>query len=294
MNSASNLAVKPEPTAANADALVELQNVTIEFSTRAGPVTAVRDISWQLQRGEILGIVGESGSGKSVSSLALIGLLDSNGKIASGRLNYRGHCLGQNRKQDAQLRSSMAMIFQYPRMALNPIRPVGKQIIDVLKAVGIRGSKKDYQQRALTLLEEVKIRDPEQRLHAYPFELSGGMCQRILIAMALAREPKLLIADEPTTGLDVVTQEAILELIVEAARERDMGCMLITHDLGLAAKYCHRIAVMEKGRLVEQGDAHSLFTRPKEYYTRSLIAATPALMTDLDHLRSVIQTERHQ
>lgn len=270
-------------------ALVRLDDVTIGFNTRQGKVMAVKNASWQIERGEILGIVGESGSGKSVSTLALIGLLDANGFVESGTIEYKNQRLAlDDPGRDKKLRSSMAMIFQYPRTALNPIRRVGQQIIDVLLAIGVKGRQRDLKARALQLLEEVQIHDPEQRFYAYPFELSGGMCQRILIAMALAREPDLLIADEPTTGLDVVTQQTILELITTAASRRKMATLFITHDLGLAAKYCDRIVVMQTGCIVEQAPARELFSNPRHPYTRALIAATPALMSSLDELRGVI------
>ncbi len=276
----------------DAEPVVSVNQLSIGFHTRQGDITAVRDVTWQVHRGEILGIVGESGSGKSVSTLALIGLLDDNGYIVSGSMTYQQHLLTARSKsaQEKQYRASMAMIFQYPRMALNPIRRVGKQLMDVLQVIGTPGNRAVLKARAIELLNEVQIHEPEQRFHAYPFELSGGMCQRVLIAMALARSPDLLIADEPTTGLDVVTQDAILGMITQAATTRQMATLLITHDLGLAAKYCHRIVVMEQGQVVEQAPAKALFTNPKHPYTRALIAATPALMRDLDDLRAVYRT----
>lgn len=273
-----------------ATAVVEIDQLSIGFHTRQGDITVVSDASWQLQRGEILGIVGESGSGKSVSTLALIGLLDDNGFIKAGSMRYKGTPLGVDETTDRSLRTSMAMIFQYPRMALNPIRRVGLQLVDVLRAMGVGGNARALKARAIALLDEVQIHDPEQRYYSYPFEMSGGMCQRVLIAMALARSPDLLIADEPTTGLDVLTQQAILELITAQANARQMATLFITHDLGLAAKHCHRIVVMEKGRVVEQAPAAQLFANPQHPYTRTLIAATPALMRDLDQLRAVYST----
>lgn len=267
--------------------LLEMDRLSINFSTRKGLVNAVDEVSWTLSPGEMLGIVGESGSGKSVSTLALMGLLDANGVVAGGEMRYRGQVLGRDPAGDHALRSRMAMIFQYPRMALNPIRRVGLQIVDVLRVMGEPGNRGALKARAIALLDEVQISQPEQRFYAYPFELSGGMCQRILIAMALARSPDLLVADEPTTGLDVVTQEAILALIADAAQRRQMATLFITHDLGLAAKHCQRIVVMQKGRVVESAPAAELFAAPRQHYTRSLIAATPALMKNLDQLREV-------
>lgn len=258
--------------------LVDIQNLTLEFSTRKGKVTAVQDISIQIAKGETLGIVGESGSGKSVTSYALMRILDQAGKIAQGTITFGGINIDQaSEKTLSDLRGrEMSMIFQNPRAALNPIRTIGKQIEDVLieHKLAVRGQAK---KKAIAMLEAVKIRDPEKRYYSYPFELSGGMCQRVVIALALACRPQLLIADEPTTGLDVTTQKAVMDLVVELAHERKMATLLITHDLGLAAAYCDRIVVMEKGKVVEAATREELFSNPKHPYTRRLIKATPRL-----------------
>ena len=204
--------------------------------------------------GRTLGIVGESGSGKSVTSLAVMRLLDRAGRIDTGRVLFNGRDITRARHGDLQsLRgAAMSMIFQNPRAALNPIRTVEQQIVDVLRAHR-RIAPAAARAQALDLLRAVLIRDPEQRLHAYPAELSGGMCQRVMIAMAIACEPSLLIADEPTTGLDVTTQQAVMDLLAGITADRGMAMILITHDLGLAARYCGEIAVMERGLMVEQG-----------------------------------------
>jgi len=256
--------------------LVSVEDLTVEFSTRDGTVAAVRDVSFSLGRGETLGIVGESGSGKSVTSFALMRILDGNGTIAHGELSYSG--IDLRRATDRTMREvrgrEISMIFQNPRSALNPIRKVGQQIEDVLSehAVAVGATAK---RRAIELLETVRIHDPEQRYHAYPHELSGGMCQRVVIALALACEPKVLIADEPTTGLDVTTQKAIVDMIRDLTVARGLSTILITHDLGLAASYCQRIIVMKTGEVIEQADVADLFASPRQAYTRALMEATP-------------------
>ena len=265
--------------------LLQVDGLHVTFRTRHGTVPALRGVGFALQAGETLGIVGESGSGKSVTSLAIMRLLDRAGRITGGRVTFAGQDITQAGRADLrQLRgAAMSMIFQNPRAALNPIRPVGRQIADVLRAH--RGlSAPAARTRALDLLRAVLIRDPESRLHAYPGELSGGMCQRVMIAMAIACKPQLLIADEPTTGLDVTTQQAVMDLLARITREHGMAMMLITHDLGLAARYCGRIAVMEAGIVVEQGPTATLFQAPRHPYTRRLIAASPTRHSTLADL----------
>lgn len=256
--------------------LLSIQDLKVAFRTRRGSVNAVRGVSLEIGKGEILGIVGESGSGKSVTSYALMRLLDKNGSITGGALSYGGIDLKTVRESTMRdLRGrEISMIFQNPRAALNPIRKVGHQIEDVLRRHS-RATRSSARAEAIKALEAVKIRDAETRYDAYPFELSGGMCQRVVIALALACDPKLLIADEPTTGLDITTQKAVMDLIAELMSERDMSAMVITHDLGLAAQYCDRIVVMKDGEVVEEGSAERLFTAPQHAYTRKLVDATP-------------------
>lgn len=256
--------------------LLDVGRLTIDFATRNGTVRAIEDVSLEVRRGEMLGIVGESGSGKSVTSYAVMRILDRAGRIVGGRMVYGGISLHKAREKDMMdIRGrEISMIFQNPRTALNPIRKVGKQIGDVLVQHSL-ATRANARERAIEMLRSVRIRDPEQRYHAYPFELSGGMCQRVVIAIALACKPQLLIADEPTTGLDVTTQKAVMDLIVDLARERNMATILITHDLGLATAYCDRLMVMEKGRVVEAAGAAELFRAPAHDYTRRLIQATP-------------------
>ncbi|WP_434052944.1 MAG: ABC transporter ATP-binding protein [Roseibium sp.] len=256
--------------------LLSIKDLKVAFSTRRGSVEAVRGVSLGVDKGEILGVVGESGSGKSVTSYALMRLLDKNGSITGGALSYGGIDLKTVRESDMRdLRGrEISMIFQNPRAALNPIRKVGHQIEDVLRRHS-RATRSNARAEAIKALEAVKIRDAQTRYDAYPFELSGGMCQRVVIALALACDPKLLIADEPTTGLDITTQKAVMDLIAELISERDMSAMVITHDLGLAAQYCDRIVVMKDGEVVEEGSAERLFTAPQHAYTRKLVDATP-------------------
>ena len=256
--------------------LLQIDDLRISFSTRGGTVKALKGVSLSLAAGETLGLVGESGSGKSVTAFSVMRLLDRAASIEGGRILYAGQDITRASKSDLRsLRgAAMTMVFQNPRAALNPIRTVGLQIADALRA-HIDVSAKEARARALDLLKAVKIRDSEARLDAYPHELSGGMCQRVMIAMAMSCEPRLLIADEPTTGLDVTTQKTVMDLLAELTRSRGMALMLITHDLGLAAEYCDRVAVMEQGSIVETAKPASLFSAPQHAYTKRLVAASP-------------------
>jgi len=258
------------------NALVEVKDLSVDFSTRNGVVHAVRDVSFSLMKGQTLGIVGESGSGKSVTSYTLMRILDQAGYISGGSVSFGGMDIGNaSEKNMVLLRGrEISMVFQNPRSALNPIRKVGQQIEDVL-CQHLQATRHDAKQKAIDVLRQVRINNPGERYHAYPFELSGGMCQRIVIALALACRPQLMIADEPTTGLDVTTQKAVMDLMAELTRERNMATILITHDLGLAAAYCDHLIVMKDGEVVEAADAKSLFQNPQHPYTKKLIRATP-------------------
>jgi peptide/nickel transport system ATP-binding protein len=266
--------------------LLDVHDLTVEFSTRRGIVRAVQHVNISVVRGETVGIVGESGSGKSVTSYAVMRILDRAGRIAEGSVMFSGIDLkGASEAAMRELRGrEISMIFQNPRAALNPIRKVGDQIEDVLRQHVQQAMAADRGKKAIEALEQVKIARPRERYHAYPFELSGGMCQRVVIALALASNPQLLIADEPTTGLDVTTQKAVMDLIVELTRRRGMSTLLITHDLGLAAAYCDRVVVMEKGCVVETAKSADIFAKPAHPYTRKLMRATPRLGVSLREL----------
>jgi peptide/nickel transport system ATP-binding protein len=256
--------------------LLDVRDLTVEFTTRRGIVRAVQHVDIAVAKGETLGIVGESGSGKSVTSYAVMRILDRAGRIAEGSVSFSGvdvRAADEDQMRDLRGRE-ISMIFQNPRAALNPIRKVGRQIEDVLRQHA-QAASKDITDKAVAILEQVRIARARERYHAYPFELSGGMCQRVVIALALACRPQLLIADEPTTGLDVTTQKTVMDLVVELTRERAMSTILITHDLGLAAAYCDRVVVMEKGHVVETAASKTIFTAPSHPYTRKLMRATP-------------------
>ena len=265
--------------------LLDVADLTVEFSTRRGIVRAVEHVDVRIAKGETVGIVGESGSGKSVTSYAVMRILDRAGSIAAGAVHFTG--LDVRAASEDQMRNlrgrEMSMIFQNPRAALNPIRKVGRQIEDVLEQHSQVDSSA-LTDKAIEMLDQVRIARPRERYHAYPFELSGGMCQRVVIALALACRPQLLIADEPTTGLDVTTQKTVMDLIVELTKQRGMSTILITHDLGLAATYCDRVVVMEKGRVVETAPSREIFTAPSHPYTRKLMRATPRPGTSLRDL----------
>jgi peptide/nickel transport system ATP-binding protein len=269
-----------------AQPLLDVNDLTVEFATRRGIVKAVQHVNITVAKGETLGIVGESGSGKSVTSYAVMRILDRAGKIAEGSVVFSGidvKTATEDQMRDLRGRE-ISMIFQNPRAALNPIRKVGDQIEDVLRQHVQQAQAGDRGEKAIEALEAVKIARPRERYHAYPFELSGGMCQRVVIALALACNPQLLIADEPTTGLDVTTQKAVMDLIVELTKRRGMSTILITHDLGLAAAYCDRVVVMEKGRVVETALSADIFANPEHAYTKKLMRATPRLGVSLRDL----------
>ncbi len=257
-------------------AFVDVRDLSVDFKTRNGVVHAVRHVSFTLEKGRTLGIVGESGSGKSVTSYSLMRILDAAGVIAGGGISFDGVDIAQASERTMRdIRGrEISMIFQNPRAALNPIRKVGHQIEDVLRQ-HVQADRSNVREKAIEALRAVRINNPEERYHSYPFELSGGMCQRIVIALALACRPQLLIADEPTTGLDVTTQKAVMDLVAELTRERGMAMILITHDLGLAAAYCDHLIVMKSGEVVETAPALELFRNPQHAYTKRLLRATP-------------------
>ena len=273
--------------------LLRIEDLHVTFSTRRGLVEAVRGVTLSLGVGEMLGLVGESGSGKSVTGFATTRLLDAAGRVTAGRILFRGQDITKISDGDFRMLhgAAISMIFQNPRAALNPIRAIGQQIADAIQSHK-RMSKQQAAEEALELLRAVQIRDPEKRMAAYPHELSGGMCQRVMIAIAISCAPKLLIADEPTTGLDVTTQKVVMDLLAGIAAERGMATILITHDLGLAARYCRRVVVMEQGRLVEEAAPQTLFRNPRHVYTKRLVAASPTATSRIEDL--VTDEERSQ
>jgi peptide/nickel transport system ATP-binding protein len=267
---------------------LQVEDLAVEFRTRSGVVKALEAVSFAVGKGETLAIVGESGSGKSVTAYALMGILDPAGRITAGRAVLGGlDLLAASPGQLADVRGrEIAMIFQNPRTALNPIRPVGRQIADVLMRHG-NITRVEAPARAVDLLRAVGITDPARRAKAYPFEMSGGMCQRVMIAIALAARPALLIADEPTTGLDVTTQAVIMDIIEKLAGESGMATIFITHDLALAGQRADRIVVMHAGHVVESAPTRELIAHPTHPYTAELIAATPDAAASLDALASI-------
>jgi peptide/nickel transport system ATP-binding protein len=268
--------------------LLSVKDLSLEFRTRSGTVRALENVTLEVKKGETVGIVGESGSGKSVLSYAILRILDPAARVTRGAVSFGG--LDVLTASEATLQEvrgrEAAMIFQSARTALNPIRRVGAQIEDVLRA-HTTTLRADLRKKAVECLAQVRIPDPERRYDAYPFELSGGQCQRVMIALALACNPQLLIADEPTTGLDVTTQAAIMDLVRELSRERQMATVFITHDLALASEYCDRIVVMHAGHVVEAAPTRELFSRPRHPYTARLIASTPTREGSIASLSSI-------
>jgi oligopeptide/dipeptide ABC transporter ATP-binding protein len=266
-------------------AILEVKDLRTHFHTRDGVVKAVDGVDLSVKAGEVLGIVGESGCGKSVTSLSIMGLIPKPGKIESGEILFKGeNLLDMSKKQIAGLRGEhISMIFQQPTSSLNPVTKVGAQISEVYQ-IHRDTTKKVGRQKATEMLERVGIPDPESRASSHPHEFSGGMAQRVMIAMALALEPELLIADEPTTALDVTIQAQILDLMRQLQRESGTAVLLITHDLGVVAEMADRIAVMYAGQIVEEGAVTELFAHPKHPYTQGLIGSVPVLGRVLDEL----------
>ncbi len=266
--------------------LLQVNGLSTWFHTRDGIVKAVDGVSFEVHRGEVLGLVGESGCGKSVTSLSIMQLVPSPGRNEGGEVLFDGeNILEMSRRELESLRGErISMIFQQPQSSLNPVTSVGVQISEVFE-IHRRLKRAVGEERAVELLTRVGIPDPVERIEGYPHEFSGGMAQRVMIAMALALEPELLIADEPTTALDVTIQAQILDLIRDLRREEGTAVILITHDLGVVAEMADRVAVMYAGEIVEEADTESLFADPKHPYTQGLISSIPVLgevETELD------------
>lgn len=258
--------------------LLEIKDEKLSFFTPAGEVKALNGVSFSMNEGEVLGIVGESGSGKSVTAYSIMGLTAYPGKLIGGTIYFNGHQIEKmSEKEMRKIRGNeVSIIFQDPMTSLNPVYTIGNQITEVIRLHTGKNKKEAYD-RAKELLELVGINEPTKRLKQYPHELSGGMRQRVMIAIALACEPKLLIADEPTTALDVTIQAQILELMQELRQKLGMSIIMITHDLGVVASMCERIAVMYAGHIVEYGTADEIFYEPKHEYTKGLINSIPKL-----------------
>ena len=262
--------------------LLEVEDLHVSFFTPAGEVKAVGGISYTLDEDEVMGIVGESGSGKSQEAYAIMGLLQSPGKVIGGSIIFEGEdVLAKTKKEMTELRGGRAaMIFQNPMTSLNPVYTIGNQLVEALRAHDKAISKEDAAQRAMEMLTMVGINNVEQRMKQYPHELSGGMRQRVMIAMALSCKPKLLIADEPTTALDVTIQAQIMKLLGELRREKNMAMILITHDIGVVANMADRVIVMYAGQIVEEAPVLALFDDPKHPYTRALLDTVPTIRDD--------------
>ena len=270
----------------NGAPLLEVESLQVQFFTRGGTAHAVRDVSFSIRPGETLGLVGESGSGKSVTAFSILGLIQLPGRITGGDVRWKGESLlgaGGERRLQRIRGKELAVVFQDPMTSLNPLFTVDKQIGEVLRLH--RGmSRGEAHERVVELLDLVGIPSPRAKAKAYPHELSGGQRQRVMIAMALAGEPELLIADEPTTALDVTIQAQILELIADLQHQLGLAVLLITHDLGVVAEVCARVAVMYGGKIMETGTALDLFERPGHPYTKGLLSSTPRLDVVLPRL----------
>ncbi|MEX1662340.1 ABC transporter ATP-binding protein [uncultured Thioclava sp.] len=256
--------------------LLKIRNLTVEFDTAAGPFRAVDSIDVEVSQREVLAIVGESGSGKSVSMLAVMGLLPDTATITADVMEYDGRDMLKmsDRERRSIIGREISMIFQEPISSLNPSFTCGYQIEEVLhRHLGLKGAA--AHKRALELFDQVGIPEPERRLRSYPHQLSGGQCQRVMIAMAIACKPKLLIADEPTTALDVTIQKQILDLLMALQEDYGMGLIMITHDMGVVAETADRVSVQYQGKKMEEADVLSLFENPQHPYTRALLAALP-------------------
>ena len=272
-------------------ALLEVRDLHTAFTTPAGTVNAVNGVSFNLERGKVLGIVGESGSGKSVTAYSIMQILEKNGQIVSGSIKVDGkELVGVGEKVMKTIRGNkVSIVFQDPMTSLNPTYTIGHQLIEAIVLHTDRNRKQAHA-RAVELLRLVNINEPEKRMKQYPFEFSGGMRQRIVIAMALACEPDILIADEPTTALDVTIQAQILELMQSLQKELGMAIIMITHDLGVVAQMCDEVIVMYAGSICEQGTADEIFYNPRHEYTKGLLRSIPTVNNDDEELEPISGT----
>ena len=268
--------------------LLTVSHLAIDFETRYGVVRAVEDVSFTLNKGEVLALVGESGSGKSITAYSILNLLDTNGRLAEGKINYHGMALhNADKKMLSEVRGrEIAMIFQNPMSTLNPIRKVGEHLSDMLRTHGYP-SFSTISEEITKLLHQVEIYDVERVRNAYPFELSGGMCQRVMIALALACKSRVLIADEPTTALDVTIQAQIMALLNDLKKEFNTAIIMITHDLGVVAGSCDKVLVMYAGRTMEYGTVDEIFYKPSHPYTEGLLKSIPRLDGNDDVLATI-------
>jgi peptide/nickel transport system ATP-binding protein len=278
----------------NKEILLEVKNLVTEFKTESEAVKAVNNVSFTLHKGETIGIVGESGSGKSVTSLSVMKLIPNPpGKISAGEIIYHSRNAGPidlvkatNKEMREYRGNEIAMIFQEPMTSLNPVYTCGDQVMEAI-ILHQKLNKKDARAKTLELFKKVQLPRPEEILDTYPHQISGGQKQRVMIAMAMSCNPSILIADEPTTALDVTVQKTILDLMLELQRENDMGIMFITHDLGVIAELADKVIVMYKGKIVEQGSVMDIFTNPQHPYTKGLLACRPPLSKRLHFLPTV-------
>jgi peptide/nickel transport system ATP-binding protein len=268
--------------------LLQVNNLVVEFPSRHGTLRAIDDISFEIAPGEILGVVGESGAGKSLTGASIIGLLEPPGRVASGQILLEGRRIDNlDHEQMRHIRGrKIGAIFQDPLTSLNPLYTVGRQLVETIQA-HLPVSGEEARRRAIRLLEDTGIPAAGQRIEHYPHQFSGGMRQRVVIALALAAEPKLIVADEPTTALDVSIQAQIIQLLKRVCKEHGAAVMLITHDMGVIAETCDRVAVMYAGRIAEIGPVHAVINQPAHPYTMGLMAAIPDITVDRERLHQI-------
>jgi len=273
----------------NGTSLLQIENLQTSFFTKRGVVRAVDGVSFSIAPGETLGIVGESGCGKSMTALSIMGLLEKNGKVTEGTILFNGENLLElaPRQRRKMCGDQLSMIFQEPMTSLNPVTTVGHQVLETLIVHDQVKSKQEAKARIIELFRQVGIPDPERRYASYPHQLSGGLRQRVMIAMAMACEPKLLIADEPTTALDVTIEAQILHLMRKLSKEHHTAIMMITHNLGVVAEICDRVCVMYAGKIVEQAEVHELFRNPLHPYTNGLLRSLPKMQSGQGRLYNI-------